>query len=235
MDELFVELLRMTMSLLAVSLDNEDLLVYRQGQYIRFPSRRYWVLTQDQSLAFDKKRLVAVRAIRIVVSLIWISLPLTILLAVHRWRSVVDRLLSMTGDERLDIWVIMLSIVLANRSLRVTISFGSIGLRIGGSGSVSCARAQFSVPIRVASLWSPNSDFSRGSRRGEVASRRVVVDHIWVQWRVSTLPMTMAVAKSVRGTRVVHALRRSHRWTSIGWTGGIRRLRLVELRALGVV
>jgi hypothetical protein len=168
-----------------------------------------------------RSRLVSVGRIGVIVALWLVSLPSV--LTIHRRGSVVDCFLSMTGHERLNVGIIMLGIVFSRRRpgfLSICTIVVAVAITVGmGVGA-------FFVGFRRT-----NSHLVRGPTGG-IMPPGLVVSHIRIQRRVSTLTMTVTVRIPISGAGVVAiVLRRSHGW-AIRRSWRVRRLRLIVLWVL---
>jgi hypothetical protein len=206
-----------------------DLLFYRQDNIYFFMFPTVFTAETRGPIAHMceecgcQSRLVSIRRIGVVVALWLVSLPSV--LTIHRWGSVVDCFLSMTRHERLNIGIIMLGIIFSRRGPGF-LSFRTIVVAVAAAITVHLGVGTFLVGFRGT-----NSHLVRRPTGGKMPSG-LVVSHIRVQRRISTLTMTMTVRIPIGGAGVVAiVLRRSHGWAIRGsWR--VRRLWLIILWVL---
>lgn len=152
-----------------------------------------------------KGRSIAISAISLVIALLPIPLPSKLLIV--RCRIIdgfLSLLLMLTRNKRLDIRIIMLRIIC---SALLLLRLLSIGLRW------CTVRLSLTLGLAFAVLpWSrsSNSYFRCGPCWGEI-SANLVVCHVWVQGRASSIGIPISL------TGVESTLGRSHRWST--WTG----------------
>lgn len=170
------------------------------GKWVFPPGERETTGEQPQ------RRSVPVRPISVVISLLPVPLPSKLLVVRCR---IINSLLSLllvlmlTRNKRLDIRIIMLRIICSALLLRLL----SIGL------GWCTVRLSLTLGLAFAVLpWSrsSNSYFRCGPCWGEI-SANLVVCHVWVQGRASSIGIPISL------TGVESTLGRSHRWST--WTG----------------